>query len=107
MRSDTDNQNANATQQPSSGQPIPPPLLHQMEVTFGADFSDVRIHSGHHAPALGALAYTRGNNIYLQPDPHGINHPDPQFLAHELAHVVQQRAPGQVPTPQYTFKPEP
>jgi hypothetical protein len=101
------NQNANAPQQSSSGQPLPAPLLHLMEVRHCADFSDVRIHSGHNVAALGALAYTHGNHIYLQPDPYGILHPDPTIIAHELTHIMQQRAPGQLPTAKHTFKPVP
>jgi len=107
MVGDPDNQKPNTPQQSRSGQPIPPPLRHQMEVAFGADFSDVRIHSGHNVAALGALAYTHGNHIHFQPDPYGIHHPDPTIIAHELTHIVQQRTPGQVPTPQHTFKPVP
>ena len=56
--------------------------------------------------ALGAVAFTQGNNIYFQPDPHGSRNPNPDVLAHELTHVVQQRQPGQVAAPQHTFKPE-
>jgi len=63
-----------------------------MENSFGHDFSRVRIHQGSHVSALGALAYTQGENIHFA---HGIYDPrsarGAHILGHELAHVVQQR----------------
>ena len=38
----------------SAGQPIPPSLRHNLEASFGEDFSDVRVHHGHEATILGA-----------------------------------------------------
>ena len=67
-----------------------------MEHAFRSDFSDVRVH--HDATAqtaaesLSATAFTHGEDIYL-----GAASPAPDSLAgralvaHELAHVVQQR----------------
>jgi hypothetical protein len=90
---------------PRPGSPIPPPLRHQLEVTFRADLSNVRIHSAHNASALGAVAYTHGDDIHFKP---GVYQPyspgGHELLAHELTHVVQQRAVGQVPTPHHTFR---
>jgi len=75
------------------GQPLPDPLRQKMQTAFGADFSDVRIHEGSEATAIGALAYTRGPHIHFAP---GAYHPaSPQgqrVMGHELAHVLQQRA---------------
>jgi hypothetical protein len=70
-----------------------------MEARFGHDFSKVRIHSD--APAarsaadLNARAYTFGESIVFGQDQYYPRHPEGQrLLAHELAHVVQQRAAG-------------
>ena len=70
-----------------------------MESRFGHDFSQVRIHSDHSAAesaeALDAGAYTLGNSIVFG---HGQYAPrraqGERLLAHELAHVVQQRVSG-------------
>jgi len=79
-----------------AGQPLPETLRRKMERVLGADFSAVRIHEGPQAEAIGALAYTRGTDIYFAP---GQYDPDSQrgqtLLGHELAHVVQQ-AQGRV-----------
>ncbi|HEX6899537.1 MAG TPA: DUF4157 domain-containing protein [Thermoanaerobaculia bacterium] len=66
-----------------------------MEPRFGRDFSQVRVHddgrAAHSAKAVGALAYTVGNNVvfgsgqYAPETPRGR-----ELLAHELTHVVQQ-----------------
>jgi hypothetical protein len=51
------------------------------------------------APALGAIAYTQGNDIHFAP---GAYNPGTgagkQLLGHELAHVVQQRQGRVQPT---------
>ena len=83
----------------SVGKPLPAPVQRKMEALFGEDFSDVRIHSGSQAHAIGAIAFTLGSSIYFAPGryspdtPHGQN-----LLGHELTHVVQQRA-GRVRNP--------
>lgn len=67
-----------------------------VEPRFGCDFGDVRIHTGGDAAqlaeTLGARAYTTGRDIVFgggefAPGTEGGRH----LLAHELAHVVQQR----------------
>src|SRR5579859_5834329 len=74
------------------------PLQH-MATAFGADFSDVTVHEGPEAAAIGARAYTHGSTIHFAPGEYAPQSPGGQeLLGHELAHVVQQRA-GQVPTP--------
>ncbi|TQF03071.1 DUF4157 domain-containing protein [Kitasatospora acidiphila] len=74
----------------SSGQPLEEPLRAEMEARLGADFSDVRIHTGSSARAsaaeVGARAYTSGNHIVI-----GDGGADKHTLAHELTHVIQQR----------------
>lgn len=71
---------------------LPAPVRAEMEQSFGQDFSDVRIHEGPEAAAIGAVAYTQGSDIYFQPgrfDPFSTT--GKELLGHELAHVVQQR----------------
>jgi hypothetical protein len=65
------------------------------ERSYGTDFGEVRIVRDRSADAVRSVAFTNGLNIHLgsQVPPLG----DPRsrrLLAHELAHVVQQRAGG-------------
>jgi hypothetical protein len=66
-----------------------------MQSRFGADFSDVKIHTSGEAiqmnRELNAKAFTTGNDIYFnkgqyQPGTSSGNH----LLAHELTHTIQQ-----------------
>ena len=84
-----------AAQTPSApsggGQPLAAGVRTKMETSFGADFSEVRVHEGAHASAMGALGYTQGTNVHFAP---GQYQPETkggqELLGHELAHVVQQ-----------------
>jgi hypothetical protein len=77
-----------------SGQALDHDTRRDMEGRFGADFSDVRVHTGEQArrsaASVNAQAYTVGSNVVFQ-------HYDPSsdsgrhMLAHELTHVIQQR----------------
>jgi len=78
------------------GQPLPPPLRADMEGRFGIDLSTVRLHTDSHAArlneALHAHAFSVGEHIAFnegryQPE----SGPGRFLLAHELAHVAQQR----------------
>jgi hypothetical protein len=83
----------------SGGLPIPDNVRRKMETALGADFSDVRVHIGREASALGAIAYTWGTNIHFAPgqyNPHTIQ--GQKLLGHELWHVVQQKN-GRVQNP--------
>ena len=70
------------------------------EARFGRDFSDVRLHTGgpagQLARAVEAHAFTFGRNVVLGD---GVQAAGPgterRVLAHELAHVIQQRSAGQ------------
>ena len=83
----------------SPGRPLDPATHEFMGPRFGADFGDVRIHTdasaARSAASVGARAYTVGRSIVF-----GAGHYDPaghagrRLLAHELAHVVQQRGAG-------------
>ncbi len=85
--------------QKSGGLPIPDNVRAKMETAFGADFSDVRVHIGQEASALGAIAYTWGSNIHFAPGQYNPNTIQGQkLLGHELWHVVQQRS-GRVSNP--------
>ncbi len=72
-----------------------------MSSRFGHDFDAVRIHTGEASEAtaeqLGAKAYTVGEDIVFGS---GQYRPETvagcETLAHELAHVVQQKSPGDV-----------
>jgi hypothetical protein len=97
----------------SSGEPLDRTARAFMEQRFAQDFGDVRIHADSRASSsaqsIHANAYTHGHHIVFNsgqyaPDSSRGKH----LLAHELAHVVQQRSqhsPGiaRQPAP----KPEP
>jgi outer membrane protein OmpA-like peptidoglycan-associated protein len=83
------------SQSKGRGQPLPKQARAEMESTFDADFSAVRIHAGDEAHRLAnrasALAFAHEGDIYFnrgefQPD----TAPGKRLLAHELTHVVQQ-----------------
>jgi len=81
------------------GQPLPGEVCQRMEALFGAKFNDVRVHVGPQAASIGAVAFTRGSNVYFAPGQYDPSTPrGRQLLAHELAHVVQQRT-GRVRNP--------
>lgn len=80
----------------SPGRPLDPTTRAFMEPRFGHDFSQVRVHTDGKAAestqAVNARAYTVGQNMVF-----GASQYAPgtsvgkQLLAHELAHVVQQK----------------
>jgi hypothetical protein len=88
----TQNLLANSTPQGQES-PLPPSIQLKMEASFGADFSDVRIHANSQAPTmLNAVAFTDGTNIHFAPNQYRPNHSEGlELLGHELTHVVQQR----------------
>ena len=68
----------------------------QMESAFGENFGDVRVHTGGAAEKMneeqGARAVTRGRDIYFgRGEYDSSSREGKELLAHELAHVVQQR----------------
>lgn len=74
-----------------AGAPLCPMMRERMEESFGADFSDVRVHTGQAAheaaQALNARAFTHENHIYLA---RGESANDSSLMSHELAHTIQQ-----------------
>jgi Domain of unknown function (DUF4157) len=84
------------------GQPLDPATRAFMEPRFGHDFSQVRVHTDARAAqsvrAVNAIAYTAGSNVVFGPgryEPSSIQ--GRSLLAHELTHVLQQRASVQLP----------
>jgi hypothetical protein len=78
------------------GQPLDGALKEEMQDRLGADFSDVRVHTGteasESAAAVSALAYTVGSEVVLGAGSPALDSPaGKRMLAHELTHVVQQR----------------
>jgi len=79
----------------SSGSGLPDDLRSRFEGSLATDLSGVRVHTGaasaEAAAAVGARAYTLGNDIHF-----GAGHYDPSshdgqhLIAHEVAHTVQQ-----------------
>jgi hypothetical protein len=81
------------------GWTLPREVQSKMEAAFGTDFSDVRVHVGGEASAIGAIAFTWGSNIHFAPGYYNPHTPHGQeLLGHELTHVMQQRA-GRVSNP--------
>ena len=67
-----------------------------MEHGFGADFSNVRIHTDFEAAQMssdiGAKAFTNGNDIYFNQNQYNPNSKEGKhLLAHELTHTIQQK----------------
>jgi hypothetical protein len=86
-----------AMQQSGSGQPLDDGTRSFMESQFGQDFGDVKIHTDNAAAEasqqIQAQAFTTGRDIYFgkggfQPQTSA----GKETLAHELTHVIQQKA---------------
>jgi hypothetical protein len=80
------------------GAPLPDATRKLFEAKFQRPFDDVRIHddsgADDAAKKIDALAFTRGNDIYFRSGAYDPTSPEgKKLLAHELAHVIQQR-PG-------------
>jgi hypothetical protein len=79
------------------GKPLEDGVRGSMEQGFGADFSNVRVHTGGQADALNrslnAKAFTVGRDVFFGKGQYNPNNSDGQkLLAHELTHTVQQGA---------------
>lgn len=77
------------------GTPIEAGTRQKMESAFGADFSEVRIHTGSEAESMNnkvfAHAFTHGKDIYFNQNKYQPGTREgSRLLAHELTHVVQQ-----------------
>ncbi len=85
-----------------AGQPLDHETRIDLESRFGQDFGTVREHTDSEAAksaeAIGARAYTVGHDIVFREGQYApTTAKGRQTLAHELAHVVQQRRGGAVP----------
>jgi hypothetical protein len=82
------------------GQPLDQPTRQLMEARFAHDFSTVRVHTdgaaAHAASEHLAKAYTIGDDIVFGANQFAPStHDGHRLIAHELAHVVQQRRGGE------------
>jgi len=82
-----------------TGRPLESDVRRFFEPRYGVDFTAVRVHTDASADAaarsVNALAFTLGRDLVFragQYAPH--SGPGRRLLAHELTHVVQQRASG-------------
>ncbi len=79
-----------------SGQSLSPATRGFFEPRFGADFSQVRVHTGSDAAAIAteinAKAFTTGNDIFFNTGQYSPGTSGGKsLLAHELTHTLQQR----------------
>lgn len=80
----------------SPGHPLDPPTRDAMEARFGYDFAGVRVHddarSAATAASIDAVAFTVGEDLVFGAGRYDVSSAaGKRLLAHELAHVVQQR----------------
>src|SRR3989338_5740526 len=81
------------------GSPMDTGTHSNMSQGFGADFSNVRIHTGSDAVQMnkdiGAQAFTNGSDIYFNSGKYNPSSDSGKFfIAHELTHTIQQGASG-------------
>lgn len=81
--------------QTTGGQPLSGDVRGYMEPRFGADFSNVRIHSDPEAASLSnqlsARAFTYRNHVFFSRDQYQPGTSEGKhLLAHELTHTIQQ-----------------
>ena len=85
-----------------SGEPLDVATRRPMEVFFGYDFGEVRLHYGQRAEKasrrLGARAFTFGGHIFGSRQSLDTSTAEGLgLLAHELTHTIQQTRPHQLP----------
>ena len=90
-----------------NGQPLDTATRSFFEPRFGADFSQVRVHTGpraaESAQSVHARAFALGSNVVFNSGEFAPHHDDGRrLIAHELAHTLQQR--GTTPLLQRTLK---
>ncbi|WP_028051113.1 DUF4157 domain-containing protein [Cellulomonas sp. URHD0024] len=76
------------------GAPLSEAVRRRMESGFGTSLSHVRVHDGpsaaQHSAALGATAFTVGNNVFLGTGVDPLDAHGEHVLAHEIAHVLDE-----------------
>ena len=85
-------------QSQGTGSPLPDGTRRYFETRFSTDFRAVRVHddadAGQAARSIGALAFTRGRDIWFSAGAYDtVTDNGRRLLAHELAHIAQQN-PG-------------
>ena len=92
---------ATAPQQPEPGpraeEHLPAATLERMERAYGQRFDDVQIQRDSAEVPSGAQAFTRAHQIHLERGVDLESRRGELVVAHELAHVVQQRGGGERP----------
>lgn len=88
---------SNIRKSKGNGSPMRKAIKLEMENSFGADFSSIRIHTDTNAinlcQEMGAQAFTSGSDIYFNKGKYNPNsNHGKQLLAHELTHTIQQGA---------------
>ncbi|MBW4668245.1 MAG: DUF4157 domain-containing protein [Cyanomargarita calcarea GSE-NOS-MK-12-04C] len=86
---------ASINQARGSGQPLTDNIREPMEQAFGADFSDVKVHTDSQSHQLNqsiqARAFTTGQDVFFRQGEYNPGSRSGQeLIAHELTHVVQQ-----------------
>ncbi len=81
------------------GQSLPKDLKQEMGSKMGADFSNVKVHTGSEANAMNdevnAKAFAHTNDIYFREGAYDTQSSSgKQLIAHELVHTVQQTHSG-------------
>ncbi|HEX5063476.1 MAG TPA: DUF4157 domain-containing protein, partial [Kofleriaceae bacterium] len=84
------------TENLEAGKPLDPSTRSVFESSLSTDLSDVRVHDGEAANAQAgdqdALAYAQGNDIFFAAGQYDPNNDEKRgLLAHEVAHVAQQK----------------
>jgi len=79
------------------GSPLPDNVRRFMEPRFGADFSNIKVHTDSNAVQMnkevGAQAFAHGGDIYFGA---GSSPGNNELTAHELTHTIQQGAAGRM-----------
>jgi len=88
---------SNLNSSKGNGSPLPEGIRAQIESSFDADFSNVRIHNDSSAVQmsknLNAQAFTHDKDIYFNAGKYDANSTEGKhLLAHELTHVIQQNS---------------
>jgi len=76
------------------GAPLSDAVRSRMEAGFGTSLAHVRVHddpsAARHSAALGAKAFTVGNDVFLGPGIDPVDAQGEHVLAHEIAHVLDE-----------------
>jgi len=91
----TKNFETNLNNSKGRGQPMPEPIRSEMQLCFGRNFNNIRIHGDSSAiqmcEQVNAYAFTHGKDIYFNEGKFNPNTKEGKYvLAHELTHTIQQ-----------------